>query len=244
MAMTVHTLPQLQPATRRRRGRLQMLALVLVCAAPVIASYFTFYVLKPGAGAAAYGTLVEPRKMPAVSAAGLDGQLQPLRDLAGQWLMVVVDSGRCDADCEARLFMQRQLREMTGRERDRIDKLWLVLDDAPVSAPLRAALATTPAMHVLRLPRETVAQWLSPAAGERLEDGLYLVDPLGQWMMRWPAKAEPARVKRDMDRLLRASGGWDRSGRQALLDDTATAPATNAATAGTAAALPAPAASR
>lgn len=234
--MTVHTLPQLDPDARRRRGRLQMLAVVLVCAAPVIASYFTFYVLKPGEGTAAYGNLVEPRKMPAVNAVGLDGQAQPLRDLAGQWLMVVVDSGRCDADCESRLFMQRQLREMTGRERDRIDKLWLVLDDAPVSATLRAALSTTPAMHVRRLPREVVAQWLSPAPGERLEDGLYMVDPLGQWMMRWPAKAEPARVKRDLDRLLRASAGWDRAGRQALLDAPAARssapPAGDAAAAG------------
>lgn len=223
--MTVHTLPQLDPAARQRRGRWQMLAVVAVCAAPVIASYFTFYVIKPGEGAAAYGTLVEPRKMPAVQTTGLDGQAQALRSLAGQWLLVVVDSGRCDAACEARLFMQRQLREMTGRERDRIDKLWLVLDDAPVSAPLRAALAATPAMHVLRLPRDTVAQWLQPAEGQRLEDGLYMVDPLGQWMMRWPAQAEPARVKRDIDRLLRASGGWDKAGRQALVDEPAAAAA-------------------
>jgi hypothetical protein len=43
-----------------RRGRLKMLLVLLVCAAPVIASYFTFYVLRPE-GRSNYATLIEPR---------------------------------------------------------------------------------------------------------------------------------------------------------------------------------------
>ena len=33
-----------------RRGRMQMLFLLLACAAPVIASYFAYYVIKPEGG--------------------------------------------------------------------------------------------------------------------------------------------------------------------------------------------------
>jgi len=42
---------------------------------------------------------------------------------------------------------------------------------------------------------------------------MYIVDPLGNWMMRVPPNPEPARLKRDVEKLLRASAGWDKPGR-------------------------------
>ncbi len=128
---------------RRRTalGRAKMLLVLLVCAAPVVASYLTFYVLRPE-GRSNYGTLIEPsRAVPAdLPLTDLDGGRVSAASLKGQWLLVVVGRGGCDRDCEQRLFQQRQLREMTGRDRDRIDKLWLVTDDAPDRArPARRA---------------------------------------------------------------------------------------------------------
>lgn len=244
LGLVVHTLPSPQQAVTRQRlrGRWQMLAVLLLCAAPVIASYFMFYVVRPDGQGTAYGTLITPPvAMPAVTARRLDGAPQPLRWLAGQWLLVLVDDGACDAACEKRLFMQRQLREMLGRDRERVDKLWLVLDDAPVSPTLRQALEGTPGMNILRLPREQVQAWLRPAPGQPVSAHLYVIDPLGQWMLREPADPDPAKVKRDLDRLLRASAGWDQPGRQALIEP---APSTAATAAAASAAMPAAAASR
>jgi hypothetical protein len=109
--------------------------------------------------------------------------------------------------------MQRQLREMMGRERDRVDKVWLVVDDQPVKPELRQALEAAPGMNILRVPRAAVAAWLRPDAGHALQDHLYLVDPMGEWMMRMPPDADPNGVKRDLERLLRASVSWDLPGR-------------------------------
>jgi hypothetical protein len=199
---------------RTTRGRLKMLLVLLACAAPVLASYFTFYVLRPE-GRSNFATLIEPsRAIPAgLPLTDLEGRSVSAASLRGQWLLVVVGRGACDGDCEQRLFMQRQLREMSGRERDRIDKLWLVIDDAPIAAPLRAALAAAPETRVLRVPAPDLAKWLAPAAGESLESHVYVIDPMGQWMMRAPPRAEPAKFKRDIDKLLRASSFWDRPGR-------------------------------
>ncbi len=223
LGLTVHSLPTPVDAMTRQRasGRFKMLLIMAACAAPMIASYTLYYVVRPTGGATAYSDLIQPTvPMPAVPAQPLDGGApQVLRGLAGQWLLVVVDSGACAEACEQRLFMQRQLREMNGRDRDRIDKLWLVIDDAPVKPALQQALAATPGMHMLRVPRATVAAWLKPAPGQALEDHLYVVDPLGEWMMRAPANADPSKLKRDITRLLRASGGWDQAGRQALIND-------------------------
>jgi len=217
--LTVHSMPRAdvagdEVARRTALGRAKMLLVLLACAAPVVASYLAFYVLRPE-GRSNYATLIEPsRAMPAdLPLTDLDGRAVTAASLRGQWLLVVVGRGACDRDCEQRLYMQRQLREMTGRERDRIDKLWLVTDDAPVAPTLRAALAAEPATQVLRVAPRALQQWLAGAPGESIESHLYVVDPMGQWMMRAPPHADPAKFKRDIDKLLRASAFWDRPGR-------------------------------
>ena len=76
-----------------------------------------------------------------------------------------------------------------------------------------AALLAPPEVTLLRYPRQALTQWLTPEPGQQLEDHLYLVDPMGEWMMRFPVEFDPAKVKRDIDRLLRAASSWDRAGR-------------------------------
>ena len=219
--MTVHGVagPNLSdPGTatqaRTRVGRLKMLLVLLVCASPVIASYLTYFVIRPE-GRTNYSTLILPtRTLPAeLNLRTLDGAAVAPQSLRGQWLMVAVGPAACDTACEQRFFMQRQLREMMGRERDRLDKLWLVTDDAPIPAALNEALGGKVPVTVLRADGAAVARWLAPEAGQQLQDHLYLVDPMGEWMMRVPARPEPARVKRDLDRVLRASAFWDQAGR-------------------------------
>jgi len=214
LTFTVHDVAPPDVATQRTRsGRLKMLLVLAVCAAPVIASYLTYFVVRPGARTN-YGTLIDPpRPLPALPLRTLDGRPLAAATLKGQWLLVAVGPAACDAACEGRLFMQRQLREMLGRERDRLDKVWLITDGGLPAPMLRSAAAASPALTMLQVDRAALAAWLAPAAGHALEDHLYLVDPMGDWMMRMPAGADPVRVQRDLDRLLRASAGWDRPGR-------------------------------
>jgi len=191
-----------------------MLLVLLVCASPVIASYLTYFVIRPE-GRTNYSALVLPtRSMPAeLNLRTLEGESVAPKSLRGQWLMVVVGPAACEAACEQRFFLQRQLRQMVGRERERLDKVWLITDDAPVSAALRESLGGKAPVTVLRADGAAVARWLEPEAGHQLAEHLYIVDPMGEWMMRVPAKPEPARVKRDISRLLRASSFWDEPGR-------------------------------
>lgn len=215
IGLTVHSLPEPQALRQRTvSGRLKMALVLLACAAPVLASYFTYYVIRPQ-GRTNYGELVQPaRPVPAaLGLSTLEGAAVPSSALKGQWMLVVVGDGVCDAACEQRLYMQRQLREMLGREKDRVDRLFLLTDAAELRHGLRAALAAGEPATVLRVPQAQLAQWLQPEAGRALHEHLYIVDPMGQWMMRMPVQPDPARVKRDLERLLRASASWDRAGR-------------------------------
>ena len=218
--MTVHSVatPDLsEPAQAAQRrtlsGRAKMLLVLLVCAAPVVASYLTYFVIRPE-GRSNYSTLIQPsRGMPNFALSNAAGASVSSAALRGQWLLVTVGPSRCEASCEQRLYMQRQLREMLGREGDRLDKVWFITDEGPLSPALREALAGKAPVTALRVPREALARWLAPAEGRSLEDHLYLVDPMGEWMMRMPSEPEPGRVKRDLDRVLRASASWDLPGR-------------------------------
>jgi hypothetical protein len=216
LGLSVHGLPAAgtaMQAQRTRSGRWQMIAVLLVCAAPVIASYFTYYVVRPE-GRRNFGELIQPqRALPDVQARTLDGAAVPLAALKGQWLLVSVAGGQCNAACEEHLYLQRQLRESLGREKDRLDWVWLINDAAQPPAALAPAMAQG---QVLRVDTQALAGWLEPSPGQRIEDHLYLVDPLGHWMMRMPAsldKSSATKAKRDLDRLLRAAASWDTAGR-------------------------------
>lgn len=217
LGLTVHSMPSPQGvangAARAKNGRLKMIGVLLVCAAPVIASYFTYYVVRPE-GRRAYGELIEPqRAMPEISGTTLDGRTVSLPSLRQQWLLVSVAPAACNERCQQNLYFQRQLRETMGRDKDRLDWVWLVTDGAPVPETFRAALGTA---TVLRVDAQQLSQWLAPAAGHALEEHLYVVDPMGNWMMRFPAAmdAEGATsAKRDITRLMRASASWDQAGR-------------------------------
>ncbi len=215
VALTVHSLstPDLaEPVAAAQRrttlGRARMLLVLLVCAAPVVASYFTYYVLRPE-GRSNYGELIQPtRSMPALPLQTLDGQPRAAATLRGPWLLVVVGDSNCAAACEQRLYFQRQLREMLGRDRDRLEKIWFVTDGGTPSSALMQATQVPVPVTTLRVSREALAAWLAPAAGQALEDHLFLVDPMGEWMMRLPPNPDPKKVKRDLDRVMRASASW------------------------------------
>lgn len=214
LGLTVHAMPvPAQEAPGNISGRWKMIAVLLVCAAPVVASYFTYYVVRPE-GRRNYGELIDPqRPLPAIRTTDLNGKSGELTALKGQWLLASVASASCDSGCQQRLYFQRQLRESLGKEKDRVDWVWLITDDAAVDKRLAPALSSSTA---LRAARDALAQWLSPASGQRIEDHLYVVDPLGNLMMRFPANmdaAGAAKAKRDLDRLLRASASWDKEGR-------------------------------
>ncbi len=200
----MHSLPTpglTQPAVVH--GRLKMLFVLLVCAAPVIASYFTYYVIRPQARSV-HG---EAQELPLT-----DLQARPVlpESLKGQWLLIAVGGGDCDATCERQLYLQRQLRESLGKSKERVDRIWLVDDATPVRDTLLPALSGA---TVLRVAPQALATWLSPAAGQALRAHFYVVDPMGNWMMRFPAPSEPAGIKRDFEKLLRASASWDEPGR-------------------------------
>lgn len=181
---------------QRKSGRWKLFLIIGVCAAPMMASYFTYYVIKP-AGRANYGVLLDPRRYPIPQLGNVT-----LEDYKGRWLMLQVAGGDCNETCRTHLFAMRQLRLMQGKDMERIERVWLITDTRPLDAMLMREYDGT---GMLRVDAALLKAWLPTDQGTMMEDHLYLIDPLGNLMMRFPRNADPNKMKKDISRLLRAS---------------------------------------
>ncbi len=157
-----------------------------MCAAPVVLGTLA-YVFGWGVGKpASYGELIAPR--------ALSGP--PFGQLRGKWLLVSFDSAACDARCEKKLYYLRQVRRAQGTEMERVERLWVVTDSAVPRKDLFPAIEGT----YVAADRRIVPQF----PGNVVEH-IYLVDPLGNLMLRFPPDPDPSRMIKDLQQLLRYS---------------------------------------
>ena len=175
-----------------------------ICVAPVVTAYLTYYVIKPQARSN-HGDLIDPRAypLPDLDSRTLQGQPAALTQWRGKWLLFQVHDADCDPACERRLFYLRQLRLMQGRDQDRIERVWLITDEAPLDTWLLKKYDGT---HLLRVDPKRLAAWLPVQADRQASDYLYLIDPQGRLMMRFPANSDARQIHQDIARLLKASG--------------------------------------
>lgn len=205
--------PTVTPEQARQRARWKLLAMVLILSLPVGIAYWAYSVAQPQ-GQLTYGELIHPAR-PVGEAMATDSAGQPyaLARLKGQWLLVSVQGGACPADCQQRLFLQGQLRETLGKDKDRVDSVWLVNDNAAFSGSVLAQVRDT---AVLRVLPNVAESWLGAPPQGTLSDYMVVVDPLGNAMARFPAQFDgdgAKQMRRVLERLLRASVAWDPPGR-------------------------------
>ncbi len=167
--------------------RNKVLLIALVCAAPVVLGWAAYRFHWDTGSAGNYGELIPPR---VVAGAPLDA-------VKGKWAFVTFDPAGCDAFCERKLYVVRQVRRAQGKDMERIARVWLVTDSGAPRPELLAAIEGT---QVAKADGKIEASFPGDPAQH-----IYLVDPLGNLMMRYPREPEPARMIKDLQRLLRYS---------------------------------------
>ncbi|MFM9968518.1 MAG: SCO family protein [Burkholderiales bacterium] len=189
---------QIPNAGERQRSNFMLWLVLAVCLAPFIAATVLHRYFPPDSRMN-FGELVEPVPLPNNDLQSLDGKTMQISALRGKWIMVHVDSGVCDAACNDKLWKIRQLRLTQGKNMERIERLWLVADQTPIDATLQKEYAGT---HIWRAGNEFIR--LLPATNGPHQH-IWLIDPLGNVMMRYSRDADPSRIKNDLIRLLKVS---------------------------------------
>jgi hypothetical protein len=163
--------------------RNRLLWVALICAAPIVLGTAAYWFGWSPGGASNYGELLPPRPV-----AGFE----PLR---GKWVLVAFDAAACDAYCEKKLYFMRQVRRAQGKDMDRVARLWSITDGGKPRGELLAAIEGT----------RIEAREPGAFPGNAL-DHIYLVDPMGNLMMRFPRDPDPSKMIKDLQRLLKYSG--------------------------------------
>lgn len=158
--------------------------MVVVCAAPFVLGWLAYEYQWGARQPSNYGELLKPRP--------IGGALAALR---GKWVLVTADAAACSAACERKLYVVRQVRKAQGKEMDRIDRLWLLTD---TGKPRNELVAALDGGHIAPADPEVLRALPSIA-------DIYLVDPLGNLMMRFPAEPDPQKMIKDLQRLLKYS---------------------------------------
>jgi cytochrome oxidase Cu insertion factor (SCO1/SenC/PrrC family) len=168
--------------------------------APFVLAYLAFHLWMPE-GRMNYGELIEPpRTLPEAPLTSAEGLPFRLGDLRGKWILVLASPGACDEPCQRGLYHMRQLRRAQGKNMERIERVWLITDGVPLDPALARAFEGT---HFVRAGGSVLLR--EPALAGDSPGHLYLVDPLGNLILRYPPDADPTRILRDLGRLLKAS---------------------------------------
>ena len=170
-------------------GRKQLIIMLLIAAGSLGGSYALYYhTLSEGIwGTTNAGTFVDP-PVSLESLALVDVEGAPLKE-AGTWWLWVVRSEPCDAACADALHQLRQLHILLNKDADRVR---------------RALVSPAPLPHGDLEARYPDLAYFTGRVGE-LEPGIYIVDPLGNLVLRYPLDAAGKPVLQDLQRLLKVS---------------------------------------
>jgi hypothetical protein len=192
----------IDPELHRRNFR-TVFALGGLFLLPLLLSFWLYYGLHwHPQGMTNHGDLIEPpRPLPDVPLPDAAGE--PRRDIfRGHWTLVYIGAGTCDADCHTTLFFMRQTRLSLGKDMTRVERVFL----APTGCCDQSFLAGEhPGLRVFNASQAAAQPLLARFPADGRAQALYIVDPLGNLMMRYDARLPPKGLLEDLKHLLQLS---------------------------------------
>lgn len=189
----------------QRKARLTLMLLAVVFLGPMLVAvvmYYTDFRWRP-AHTTQHGVLYQPpRPMPDATMAMVGGA-GGNATLRGKWTLIYIGPGDCEAPCHEALDEMRQVRRALGRDMDRVQRLYVVTGGPPDTAFLEKE---HPGIGVIANPQ--LAQDLAGQAGQHEQVGtgdIYLTDPLGNLVMRYPSGTSMKGMHGDLKHLLTVS---------------------------------------
>ncbi|MBI3571429.1 MAG: SCO family protein [Gammaproteobacteria bacterium] len=200
--------PRPDAATRRARRRL--LLLIAIFLLPALVAYALYFSGWRPETTGNYGELVQPaRPLPEAALQTLDGKVLRLSELRGKWTLLMFGAAECPKPCEATLDKIHRIILAQGKEAERVRAAFVVTDPRARDW-LQYAIKDYPGMLVLTGSADAMRMlvpYFTLSRGAPLNDSnrIYVVDPLGNFMMSYPAGADANRMRKDLARLLRVS---------------------------------------
>ena len=187
----------------RAHGRRKLLIVAAIFLLPVVAAFALYYgqLWRP-AGSSSKGELITPARP--LEVAGLrhaDGTPADATVFADKWSLVYIGDGACDADCRTALVFARQTRLALNNEMTRVQRIFLSTGHC-----CDAAYLGTEHLGLITLDASSpdAQKFLAQFPTNRAQS-LFIVDPLGNLMMRHDASHTTKDLLTDLKKLLKLS---------------------------------------
>ena len=185
--------------------------LLFLFAAPFVTSWWMYHFTGLGrdGGAYSHGDLILPpryvREMTLYEpAAGMRK-----RHLHGKWNLIYLIDKDCDRKCEQRLYMMRQLWIAAGRDSRRLQRVLMIVNtaDNPPPAPWAKRYPGQLVALINKADTGAMVNTFTIEKGDQPLDAgrLYIIDPMGNLMMSYPAGTDPVGIIKDLKRLFKYS---------------------------------------
>jgi cytochrome oxidase Cu insertion factor (SCO1/SenC/PrrC family) len=190
-------------------NRKTLLIILFLFMLPVLISFVLYFVQWRPSNTVNYGELILPsRTIADRNMVAIDGSPVKFSSLHGKWTMVYFDTAACPESCMSQLFFMRQTHTAQGKNYDQMQRLMLLTDVQGIDS-LKSRLTDYADMLIWHSDKAEVAKLLQEfgpdAAAADAQHYIYLLDPQGNLMMRYKLGAEPAGVRKDLERLLKYS---------------------------------------
>jgi len=182
----------------QRKAKWTLALLLVVCTMPIVGSYALYFFWQPSA-TSNYGELLAPEELPDVTTENMAGEPVDRETFERKWTMFYPGSGECGERCQHALYAMNQSELAQGRDMSRVARAWLVTDGVTPNSSVTEELRPFEIVHA---PQE----WLELLPGWESGEHIYLVDPIGNVMMRFPPEPEIEKIIYDIEHLLKYSG--------------------------------------
>ena len=184
------------------QGRIKLLLLALVFLGPLALSFILYYGVSDWRpeGSTENGELLTPTVLSdeVLLVDGADDQISKFRV---KWSLVYVIDGQCDESCLNTLYETRQIRRSMGRDMERLQRVYIVTDGQPDYD----FLALEHPDLIVASAESAASRDFIVTVGDIQQGDVFLVDPLGNLMMKFPAELSMKEIKKDLVHLLKVS---------------------------------------
>ncbi len=203
---------QITDRSVQRKSRIRIIAVFSIFLLPLLLAFVWLQIVKNESTdftSSSNGELIEPAvhlDVFGLSEQGID-ELFDNASLRGVWTLLYFSHGPCEASCQQNLYHMRQIRLSLNQNMDRLQRVIAAASNRQIPEELlrqhvglRVVSGVPEALAMLENQVRKAESLLPPKV-----DSIYMIDPLGNLMMRFAADLNPKSILKDIKHLLKVS---------------------------------------
>jgi len=160
-----------------------------------------------------YGTIISPLKtVEDLQLKTIDNSDFRFSSLKGKWVIVSIGSSHCEEACQKNIYHMRQIRKAAGKDRNKVERVFLLTDMSNIEV-FKNNVSEYKGMHVIQNSGDEYKNLLSSFSFKHkttneiqdINDGVFFIDPIGNYMMGYPSGSDATEILHDLQRLLKVS---------------------------------------